>query len=172
MKALRLSLWLAVLIAAGSAWYLWSAHRTPQTQPLPALTLERMEGRAGFDPAAIEGVWMLNVWASWCAPCRIEHPALMALQAEGYAIYGLNLRDAAEDADRYLDELGDPYRAVMADPDGDMAAVLGMDGPPATLVILDGEVWAVWPGPITADALRHTLYPALEAAGRADMRRR
>jgi len=136
-------------------------------EPLPALTLTELETRTPFDPAAIEGTYLLNIWGSWCAPCRIEHAALMALSAEGIAIYGLNWRDEIDDANAFLDELGDPYRGVMQDVDGQSVRALGIDGAPETLVIsANGNILVRWQGPITVDVLNNRIYPALEREAR------
>lgn len=148
---------------AGTRTITFSAH------PLPALALAPLEGRDGFDPDGIEGVWLLNVWGSWCAPCRIEHPVLMALKAEGYPIYGINWRDHPDDANAFLDELGDPYAGVMQDVNGASARALGISGAPETLVISSGgDILVRWPGPITADVLRNRIYPALDREARQD----
>ena len=163
MRVLRLAALIALAVLAGVlAWRVYQSEMTP-SEPLPALTLAPLEGRAGFDPAGIEGTYLLNVWGSWCAPCRIEHPVLMALRAEGVAIYGINWRDTPEEANAFLDELGNPYAGVMQDVDGASALALAISGAPETLVVSsEGEILARWPGPITADVLRNRIYPALE----------
>ncbi len=167
MRALRLIALLALAVLAGVlAWQVYRGETAPR-EPLPALVLEPLDGRPGFDPAAIEGPYLLNVWGSWCAPCRIEHPVLMALRAEGIAIYGINWRDTPEAANAFLDELGNPYAGVMQDADGEAARALAISGAPETLVVSsDGEILARWPGPITADVLRNRIYPALERDAR------
>jgi cytochrome c biogenesis protein CcmG/thiol:disulfide interchange protein DsbE len=157
-----------LLLALGSvlAWKWASVERMPP-EPLPALTLVSLDGRASFDPATIEGAWVLNVWGSWCAPCRIEHSVLMALGAEGIPVYGLNWRDEPAAANAFLDELGNPYRGVMQDVDGASVAALQLTGAPETLVISrNGQILVRWPGPITADVLRNQIYPALDREAR------
>lgn len=167
MRVLRLVAILALAALIGVlAWRVYQGETAP-SEPLPALTLEPLDGREGFDPAAIEGPYLLNVWGSWCAPCRIEHPVLMALRAEGIAIYGINWRDTPDDANAFLDELGNPYAGVMEDVDGQSARALMISGAPETLVVsANGDILARWPGPITADVLRHRIYPALEGETR------
>ena len=168
MRGIR---WFSVLAIFAPAGFLaWRTYQNmpPPPEPLPPLTLASLEGRDAFDPAHIEGAWLLNVWGSWCAPCRIEHPVLMSLEAEGIAIYGVAWRDTAEDANAMLDELGDPYVGVMLDVDGASARALEISGAPETLVISgDGQILVRWPGVITVDVLRNRIYPALEReAGR------
>jgi cytochrome c biogenesis protein CcmG/thiol:disulfide interchange protein DsbE len=159
---------LLLLITAGAATYfLLSRPAAIQGEPLPALSLTELEGRASFDPQALDGPYLLNIWGSWCPPCRAEHPVLTALAAEGVPVYGLNWRDAPEDANRFLVELGDPYRGVMQDAEGEAIRALGIEGAPETLVVFRGSIIARWPGPLTADALRIEIYPALEAAAQA-----
>lgn len=167
MQAIRVVAILAIAGLAGVLGYKYWADNLAPREPMPELTLTTLEGRDGFDPATIEGAYILNVWGSWCGPCRAEHPVLMALRAEGYAIYGLNWRDTPEDANAFLDELGDPFRGVMQDVDGRSVDALGITGAPETLVIgSDGRILARWPGAITTGALRTSIYPALERDAR------
>jgi len=146
------------------AWRYLDEGNAPPPTPLPELTLTVLDGRTPFDPAMIEGPWLLNVWGSWCAPCHAEHPVLMALRSEGIAIYGVNWRESAEDANQFLDELGDPFVAVMQDGGNTAVTALGISGAPETLVIMDGEILARWPGPLTVQALRQSIYPAIDRA--------
>jgi cytochrome c biogenesis protein CcmG/thiol:disulfide interchange protein DsbE len=163
MRRIRSFSVLAIFALAGFLAWRTYQDRPPPPEPLPPLTLTMLEGRDAFDPAQIEGAWLLNVWGSWCAPCRIEHPVLMSLEAEGIAIYGIAWLDTAETANAMLDELGDPYAGVMLDVDGASARALAVSGAPETLVISgDGRILVRWPGVITADVLRNRIYPALE----------
>lgn len=110
-------------------------------------------------------VTLVNFWASWCAPCRIEHPKLMALAAEGVAIVGVNYKDAAPEAEAFLTELGNPYTAVGVDPNGRTGIDWGIYGVPETFVIgADGTVLLRHPGPVTERVFETRLRPAIEAA--------
>lgn len=163
MQVIRLLAVLAILALGGALGWRWYQDRTAPPEPLPVLTLEALDGRASFDPATIEGPYLINLWGSWCPPCQIEHPVLMALQAEGIPIYGIAWRDSPEAAADFLDAYGDPYAGVMLDVDGLSAQALSIAGAPETLVIsADGRILVRWPGPITADVLRNRIYPALE----------
>lgn len=167
MQAIRIAALMAILALAGMLGWRWYQDYHAPRETLPALTLAPLPGHEGFDPAQIEGPYLLNVWGSWCAPCRIEHPVLMALRAEGYAIYGLNWRDHPGDARAFLDELGNPYAGLMQDVNGASARALEISGAPETLVIsAEGEILTRWPGPLTADTLRNRVYPALDRSAR------
>jgi len=111
------------------------------------------------------GVKLVNFWASWCAPCRVEHPVLEELAAGGLPIIGVNYKDDPAKARAFLDELGDPYSAIGADPDGRTGLDWGLYGVPETFVIDgDGTVLLRHPGPVTADVLEKRLRPAIAAA--------
>ena len=113
---------------------------------------------------AAPGVKLVNFWASWCAPCRLEHPILEALAGEGVTIYGVNYKDEPGKAQGFLDELGDPYAAIMTD-GGRTAIKWGVYGVPETFVVDgDGQVTLRFAGPITEEILAHTIRPALQAA--------
>lgn len=117
------------------------------------------------DALQAPGVKLVNYWASWCAPCRAEHPNLMALAEEGLQIYGINYKDDPAKAQAFLDELGDPYQAIGADASGRTGIDWGLYGVPETFVIdSDGVVVFRFPGPITQRALETQVRPAIEAA--------
>ena len=134
--------------------------------PLPALALQPLPGgRAGFDPETVEGPYLLNVWASWCPPCRVEHPFLSDLADDGVPIYGLVYKDDVIDANRFLAELGDPFSGLAHDPEGRAGFELGVTGPPETFVIdADGVVRARWRGAVTDIVWIQSLEPAWRAA--------
>lgn len=110
-------------------------------------------------------VKLVNYWASWCAPCRAEHPNLEQMAADGITIYGVNFKDKPENAINFLNELGNPYAAVGADEPGRMGLDWGVYGLPETFVI-DGEgrIALRFVGPITQRTLESTILPAIEAA--------
>lgn len=139
-------------------------------QKAPPVVIMAMEGKASFDDATMRDgtVKLVNFWASWCAPCRVEHPNLEALAREGIPIYGVNYKDEPGNAMRFLDELGDPYTAMGADRSGrDMALNWGLYGVPETYVIAgDGTVVLRHAGPLTSRVIESTLRPALEKASK------
>ncbi|MCP1169793.1 DsbE family thiol:disulfide interchange protein [Limimaricola litoreus] len=125
-----------------------------------------LPGRTPFDPAVLADgkVKLVNFWASWCAPCRVEHPNFEALAQEGLPIYGINYKDDPDNAGAFLDELGDPYTAIGTD-DGRVARDWGVYGVPETFVV-DGEGRIIerMAGPVTQRAITARLRPALDEA--------
>lgn len=113
------------------------------------------------------GVKLVNFWASWCAPCRVEHPNLERLAEEGVTIYGVNYKDNPAKALNFLQELGNPYESMGADAKGRMALNWGLYGVPETYVIDDeGTIIVRFAGPITERVLENTIRPAMEEAAR------
>jgi cytochrome c biogenesis protein CcmG/thiol:disulfide interchange protein DsbE len=137
-------------------------------RPAPAYSLERLGGGEPVDSASHAGrAYLINVFASWCAPCRVEHPQLMALQAGGVEIVGVAYKDRPEATTAFLVELGDPFREVGLDPEGRLGLDLGVTGAPETFVIgADGAIHAVHRGPLTPEIIEQEILPALQRAAR------
>lgn len=138
-------------------------------QAAPQTVLPPLEGSGlpGFDPASFAGkVTLVNIWASWCAPCREEHPMLMQLATDGrFGIVGLNYKDKTENALRFIGNLGNPYAAIGTDEAGRAAIQWGVYGVPETFVVgKDGTIRYKHVGPITPQALERGLMPAIEEA--------
>lgn len=110
-----------------------------------------------------EGPWMLNVWASWCSGCLVEHEFLMALGRAGAPLYGLNWKDAYSDAREWLNRRGNPYRATAVDADGRAGIDWGVYGAPETFLIdADGIVRYRHVGPLDAAVFAQVFLPVLE----------
>lgn len=109
-------------------------------------------------------VWLLNVWASWCASCRHEHPLFMELaRARLVPIYGLNYKDKREDGVNWLSQLGDPYVVSAFDADGRVGIDYGVYGVPETYVIdRQGIIRYKHVGPVTMEALQTTILPLVK----------
>jgi cytochrome c biogenesis protein CcmG/thiol:disulfide interchange protein DsbE len=134
-------------------------------KPAPAFTLARLhDPEAKFSPEEMKGkVWLLNVWASWCVSCRVEHPVLNDMSRRGIVpIVGLNYKDARADATKWLGQHGNPYLLSVWDFDGKVGIDYGVYGAPETFVIdKQGIIRYKHIGPITPQDLEKTLLPLL-----------
>jgi cytochrome c biogenesis protein CcmG, thiol:disulfide interchange protein DsbE len=143
-------------------------HPAPTTNLPPLPGLER-DGKPvpGLDSAELKGeVTVLNVWASWCVPCRDEAPLLMALAADRrIRVVGINYKDQPDNARRFLGRYGNPFVANGTDGNGRAAIEWGVYGVPETFVVSrDGRIAYKLIGPITPDNLDQALKPAIEKA--------
>ncbi len=130
------------------------AFQLPQLhQPEKSIALKELHGK----------VWVLNVWASWCAACRDEHPVLADLASSGIApVYGLNYKDKRDDAIAWLKRFGDPYQASMFDADGRVGIDYGVYGVPETYVIdRQGVIRYKRIGPVTPAILKDKIVPLI-----------
>jgi cytochrome c biogenesis protein CcmG/thiol:disulfide interchange protein DsbE len=109
-------------------------------------------------------VWILNVWASWCAPCRVEHPLVNELAARKLVpIIGMNYKDNPDAARKWLADLGDPYTAIFIDHDGALGIDFGVYGVPETFVIdKQGVIRYKQIGPITPEAMQNKIMPLVQ----------
>jgi cytochrome c biogenesis protein CcmG/thiol:disulfide interchange protein DsbE len=174
----RLIFLLPVLVFAGLAalflgrLFSGDPSRVPSAligRPVPAFALAPLEGLQasgqpvpGLAQADLKGrVTVVNVWASWCAPCRQEHPLLMDLAKDpSVQVVGINYKDNPENARRFLGALGNPFAAVGVDPNGRTAIDWGVYGVPETFIIgPDGTIRHKQIGPLAPENL-----PAFQAA--------
>jgi cytochrome c biogenesis protein CcmG/thiol:disulfide interchange protein DsbE len=143
-------------------------HAAPQTNLPPIAGLERDGAPVpGLDPTAFKGaVTIVNVWASWCVPCHDEAPMLMQLaQDKRVRLVGLNYKDDAGNARRFLGRYGNPFAAAGADENGRAAIEWGVYGVPETFVVgRDGHIAYKLVGPITADNYFSLLMPQIDKA--------
>ena len=167
---------LAFLIVAGG--FLWGLdpERAPSEipsalidDPIPDFALPPLEGASlpGFSSADLRAgeVALVNVFASWCIPCRVEHPYLMHLSRErSIPIYGINYKDKPFDALNWLAELGNPYVAIGGDESGRTAIDWGIYGVPETFVIdQTGVIRYRHVGPLFPAALGGTILPLIKS---------
>jgi len=143
-------------------------HPVPQTALPPVAGLKR-DGDAvpGIDPASFKGaVSIVNVWASWCVPCHDEAPLLMQLaQDQRLRVVGINYKDDADNARRFLGRYGNPFAAAGADHNGRAAIEWGVYGVPETFVIgRDARIAYKLVGPITPENFQSVLMPQIEKA--------
>lgn len=168
---------LPLAIFAALALVLWiglygNPRNIPSTligKPVPTFELQPIEGLdvPGFKTADLKGhgVSLVNIFASWCVPCRVEHPLLVEMaKRPDLRIYGINNKDKADDAKRYLTNLGQPYAAIGADTDGRTSIDWGGYGVPESFVVdNDGTIRFKWTGPLTPDVMK-TLNEEIEKA--------
>jgi cytochrome c biogenesis protein CcmG/thiol:disulfide interchange protein DsbE len=138
-------------------------------KPAPQFNLAAVDGTGvpGFDTASLQGdVTVVNVFASWCIPCRQEHPMLAALkEVSGVRIFGINQRDQAANASEFLRELGNPYDRIGADTDNRVSIDWGVYGVPETFVVnAKGIITFKHVGPLSERALSTELLPAIRQA--------
>jgi cytochrome c biogenesis protein CcmG/thiol:disulfide interchange protein DsbE len=133
-------------------------------KPAPRFELPPLPGHEpGFSSADLAGhVSLVNTFASWCTPCRAEHPVLQALAAtKRVAIYGINYKDKGDAALSWIAALGNPYTRIGAD-DGRVGIDWGVYGVPETFIIgPDGIIRYKFIGPITADTLARKIFPEI-----------
>lgn len=147
-------------------------------KPVPPFALppvDGLDGRPGFSDADLRGgkVTLVNVFASWCAPCHQEHAALMrlakdpALASLGVRLAGLAYKDEPANIQKFLGQDGDPYAMIGADAHGRVAIDLGVYGVPETFIVKgDGTIAYRFVGPITDAAYQETILPEIEKAAR------
>lgn len=110
-------------------------------------------------------VTLVNFWASWCPPCRAEHPKLLEMQADGMSIIGVNFKDTQGNATAYLEDEESPFSGVGFDPQGRVAINWGVTAPPETFIVDgDGTVLFRFAGPLVGSDYEQRFLPALEDA--------
>jgi cytochrome c biogenesis protein CcmG/thiol:disulfide interchange protein DsbE len=171
---------LVVLAALAALFIGWSLKRDPAVKPdalvgrpipetvLPMLTGDQAgPGRLDLKTAGVGRPMLVNVFASWCAPCRVEHPQLMALKDRGVAVVGVAWKDDPINTRAFLDELGDPYSMVLMDQSGRAGLDLGITGAPETFAVnAMGQVVAKASGPLVDQAEIDRLVAAIQAPAR------
>ena len=135
-------------------------------KPAPTFTLTQLhKPEQSFSPADMKGkVWLLNVWASWCAACRSEHPLFMEIaRTSDIPLVGLNYKDEAGNAKQWLRQLGDPYVLSAADLDGFVGIDFGVYGVPESFIIdKEGVIRYKHVGPVSRDDWRKVLLPKIQ----------
>lgn len=173
MRALKFLI--PLLIALGIGWFLMRGlDRDPREipsplvgKPVPQVSLPVLGNDAAgpWTPEAMKGqVWLLNVWGSWCAGCRVEHPLLNDIAARKLVpIVGMAWKDRPQDSKDWLARLGDPYVLTVMDRDGKAAIDWGVYGAPETFVIdKEGIVRDKFIGALTPEALSQRILPLIE----------
>lgn len=160
----------AILFAILAAFLMRGLSKDPREipspligRPAPSFTLPQLaQPDQTWTPQAMAGkVWMLNVFASWCVPCLVEHPMLLQMSKQGtLPIVGFNYKDEPRAAADWLAKHGDPYSVVVADRSGSVALDYGVYGVPETfLVDRTGTIRFKHVGPLTSEVVSGTLVP-------------
>ncbi|MBA4808942.1 DsbE family thiol:disulfide interchange protein [Brevundimonas sp.] len=171
---------LVVLAALAALFVGWSLKRDPAFkpdamvgQPIPETVLPMLEGdtagpaQLDLKTAGVGRPMLVNVFASWCAPCRIEHPQLLTLKARGIAVVGVAYKDEPVATRAFLDEMGDPYSMVLVDREGRAGLDLGISGVPETFAVdAMGRITAKQSGPLVNQADIERLVASIQAPSR------
>ena len=163
-----------VVFAALAATFLWGMNRNdpgklPSTmigRQAPAVPQTTLPGKTQLTDAMLRepGVKLVNFWASWCPPCRAEHPTLTAL-SEQLPVYGIDLKDPEANALAFLAEDGDAFAALATDPRGRTAIDWGVTAPPETFIVNgNGEILYRHAGPLIREDYENRFLPELERA--------
>ncbi len=151
-----------------------NADELPSTfvgQQAPVVPAEAVEGTMQLTDADLRSgeVTIVNFWASWCPPCRAEHPILLDLDAQGYRVAGINFRDQQAQASEYLTNYEDPFFATGFDLRGRSAIDWGVTAPPETFIVDgDGTVLFRFVGPLVGSDYEQRFLPALARATGAE----
>jgi len=136
-------------------------------KPAPVLPATGLPGIPQLTDADLRKgqVTVVNFWASWCPPCRQEHPTLKQLADKGIRLAGVNMMDKEADASAYLAEEGNPFFALATDPSGRNRVEWGVTNPPETFIVDgDGTVLFKYIGPLVGSDYEKRFIPALEQA--------
>ncbi|MDM7255658.1 MAG: DsbE family thiol:disulfide interchange protein [Paracoccus sp. (in: a-proteobacteria)] len=164
-----------LIFAALAAMFLWGMYRDdPNALPsaflgreAPGVPAQTLPGKEQVTEAHLRSgkVTLVNFWASWCPPCRAEHPTLKDLAAKGIPVVGINFKDQEPQASAYLAGEGDPFFVSGFDPTGRLALDWGVSAPPETF-ILDGQGRVLYrhAGPLIREDYTNRFLPQLEKA--------
>lgn len=164
-----------LLFAALAAMFVWGMGRDrpddlPSTfigRQAPPFVAASLPGIPGASDAMLRSgeVTLVNFWATWCPPCRAEHPKLLEMAGQGIRIIGVNIRDDDAKAVAYLAEQGNPFIAVAADNSGRNAIDWGVTGAPETFIVAgDGTVLYRFIGPLIGSDYEQRFVPELQRA--------
>ena len=129
---------------------------------LPPFRLDNLANSDLITKDTLEGNFILNVWASWCITCRIEHPYLMNLNNNGIPIIGLNYKDERDDAINWLNKYGNPYNLTVHDFKGTLALDLGVTGAPETFLVHNGKVVVHYQGEVNKLIWEDVFLPVIK----------
>ncbi|MCB1343587.1 MAG: DsbE family thiol:disulfide interchange protein [Pseudooceanicola sp.] len=164
----------AIFVGLGAMFYMGMQEDGPRVLPsmfigkeAPPVTEETLPGYTGLRPGdlATGELTLVNFWASWCGPCRAEHPTLTKLSESGLRVVGVNFGDDRDDALKFLSDNGNPFALVAFDPGRNTSVDWGVTAPPESfLVDGSGKVVYKFVGPLVGDDYRQRFLPELEKA--------
>ena len=128
---------------------------------LPQFELTELYSNANISNEDLEGTYLINVWASWCITCRVEHGFLAKLSNQNIPIIGINYKDEREDAIKWINKFGDPYKLIIHDYKGSLALDMGVTGAPETFLISDGEVLVNYRGEVNNMIWQDVFIPVI-----------
>ena len=128
---------------------------------LPQFELTELYSNADISNEDLEGTYLINVWASWCITCRVEHGFLAKLSNQNIPIIGINYKDEREDAIKWINKFGDPYKLIIHDYKGSLALDMGVTGAPETFLISDGEVLVNYRGEVNNMIWQDVFIPVI-----------
>jgi cytochrome c biogenesis protein CcmG/thiol:disulfide interchange protein DsbE len=169
VKRLFAFLPLAALVLLAIVFAGWSLKRDPHVQPhalvgkpAPAVAMATLDGGGPVTTReGANGPFLINFFASWCGPCALEHPTLMALKAQGVRVVGVAYRDKPEASNAFIARLGDPFALKLSDPEGRAGIEYGITGVPETyLVGSDGVIIDKVSAPMTVEDAQKLLRKA------------
>ena len=129
---------------------------------IPQFELKDLNDSRAITSDFLDGDYVLNVWASWCITCIIEHPYLMNLSKNGVPVIGLNYKDEKQDAIIWLNKYGNPFDTILHDFKGNLALDLGVTGAPETFLINDGKVVAHYQGEVNDQIWNDVFLPIIK----------
>ena len=129
---------------------------------MPQFELKDLDNIETIRTDLFNGDFILNVWASWCITCIIEHPYLMSLNSRGISVIGLNYKDERDDAVIWLNKYGNPYKTIIHDFKGTLALDLGVTGAPETFLISNGQIVAHFQGEVNDLIWKDVFLPIIE----------
>lgn len=176
MSSNRLLLTIPLLVFLGFGYFFVAGIFNSKNNELPSQFIGREAPNLNLEPfpgspipnqedLTLNGVKLVNYWASWCTPCRAEHPSLQYLAELGIPIIGINYKDEEEHALGFLAELGNPFQLIGSDPKGRTAVEWGVYGIPETFIVNgEGKVTFRFPGPITQRVLNDLILAEIDKA--------
>tara|TARA_B100000963_G_scaffold360982_1_gene394192 strand:+ start:3654 stop:4175 length:522 start_codon:yes stop_codon:yes gene_type:complete len=133
------------------------------TYDMPQFELLDMKTNLITNEESLGDNFILNVWASWCITCLVEHPFLMELQNQNMNIIGLNYKDESADALSWIEKYGNPYNKIIQDYKGSLAMDLGVTGAPETFLVQNGKIVVRFQGEINSDIWRDVFVPLISS---------